>query len=118
MSEDFNLEDLLKQFQQVKKLGDMGKLVQMLPEQARLKSVRPNAKRWRNRRLLFWDDPARAAQPCADFGPAPGTDSQRLGGNAKGSQRAPETIQQMRSVMRMMKGSKGREMIKKLAQNK
>jgi len=31
MSSDFSLEDLLKQFQQLKKMGDMGKLISMVP---------------------------------------------------------------------------------------
>jgi signal recognition particle subunit SRP54 len=114
LADDFSLEDLLEQFRQLKKMGDMGKLVAMIPGMSGASVGDAEKKKMaRSEAIILSMTRRERKSPQLIAG-------SRLERIAKGSGVMLKDVNallkqfgQMRDMMRMMKGSKGREFMRR-----
>ncbi|MFW5883818.1 MAG: signal recognition particle protein, partial [Verrucomicrobiota bacterium] len=112
---DFNFADMLQQFRQVKKMGNLGSLMGMMPGMSRMKfGDEEERKMARTEAIILSMTPQERENPRLLNG------SRRLR-IANGSGVAVRDVNalikqhgQMRKMMRMMKGKKGRRMMEQM----
>jgi signal recognition particle subunit SRP54 len=115
ISDDFSFDDLLKQFQQLKKMGDMGKLVSMIPGMSGVSVGDAEKKKMaRSEAIILSMTPRERKMPHLIAG-------SRLQRIAKGSgvmlkdvNALLKQFNQMRDMMKQMRGSKGREIMNRM----
>lgn len=119
MSEDFSLEDLLKQFQQMKKMGDMGKLMQMVPGMNNVSIGSQEKKRMAlSEAIILSMTPRERRNPQLVAGSRLLRVAKGAGVPLKDVNALLKQFNQMRDMMRMMKGGKGREMMRRMEEMK
>jgi signal recognition particle subunit SRP54 len=118
MADDFSFEDLLKQFQQMKKLGDMQKLMKMIPGMNNIDIGSEEQKKMkRSEAIILSMTPRERRTPHLIAGSRLLRIAKGAGVPLKDVNALIKQFNQMRDMMKQMKGQKGREMMRKISAN-
>jgi len=115
MEAKFDLEDMLKQFQQMKKLGSLGGVLEMLPGMGQLKVGDAEERKMKRTEAIILSMTTRERrQPQLLNGSRRLRIAKGSGTQLRDVNQLIKQYEQMKGMMRMMKGSKGRQMMKRM----
>ena len=118
MADDFSFEDLLKQFEQMKKMGDMQKLMKMIPGMNNIDIGSEEQKKMaRSEAIILSMTPRERRTPHLIAGSRLLRIAKGAGVPLKDVNALIKQFNQMRDMMKQMKGQKGREMMRKISAN-
>lgn len=116
-SADFNLEDMLNQMRQVKKMGSIGGLMKMMPGMSGVEvGDKEEQQLKRTEAIILSMTPQERQTPRILSGSRRKRIATGSGLQVKDVNQLLKQFQQMQKMMRMMRGSKGKKMMKKMQQ--
>lgn len=114
-SADFNLEDMLAQMRQVKKMGSIGGLMKMMPGMSGMEiGDKEENQLKRTEAIILSMTPQERQTPRVLNGSRRKRIATGSGVEVKDVNQLLKQFQQMQKMMKMMRGSKGKKMMKKM----
>lgn len=115
MEAKFDFDDMLQQFRQMKKLGSLGGVLEMLPGMGQLKvGDAEERKMKRTEAIILSMTKHERRQPKLLTGSRRARIARGSGTQLRDVNQLIKQYEQMKQMMRMMKGSKGRQMMKRM----